>query len=105
MIDLKKQITVFTPTYNRAYIDKKCFMLEWTATVRGSVTSVSVRLCNDLLTNVVLKMRSSTDHLNNLPINRFMTATTGGGIYIEGGYNYNFGASGVDAMSCVYFVI
>ena len=100
---------------NRIFINKKCFMLEWTGTEKKMSTTAStviksafVSLFNDLLTDKALEMHSSTDHLNNLPINRFMKSanTTHISIYIDGLYLAgDVGVIGVDGISCVYFVI
>ena len=99
---------------HRIYINKKCFMLGCTTTVYPSedgCETVYVFISNDLLTKKALEIeKRSTSEVTNLPVNRFMTATTTGEIYIDGGYTYRTahgggGAAGVDGLSCVYFVI
>ena len=93
---------------NRVFINKKCFILECTATVYPSqgCEIVDVYLYNDLLTKNMFNIeKKPTGEVTNFPINRFMTADGTGKIYINGGYSYNLGATGADAMSCVYFVI
>ena len=95
---------------SRVYIDKKCFILEWTGTPKYTtgIKSERVALHDDLLTNGRLDIESSTGHLNNLPINRFMKTTTKKSIFITGYFTNidpSLQSSGLDDISCVYFVI